>query len=77
MLLAPVNPADELDCVPGAEDVADVCIEEILDDEVGPVDPDDADDALAVPVSTAVAAAMIPPPTFWGATAFALAAADL
>jgi hypothetical protein len=74
MLLAPVNPADELDCVAGAEDVADVCGEEVAGAEV---DPDVPDDPLVVLVSTALATVMTPPPTFLGAAALALAAADL
>jgi len=77
MLLGSVNTADELDCVAGAEDVADVvdvCDEEVA---VAEVDSDDPDDALAELVSTALAAVMTPPSTVWGATFFAFAAADL
>jgi hypothetical protein len=73
LLPAPVYGADELVTEAGAEEVADVWITETLD-EVGPVDADDPVVALAV---ATLAAVMTPPPTFWGAEAFALAAAEI
>ena len=47
--------------------------EEVLEPDAE-VDPDDS---LVPPVWMALAAVTTPPSTFWGATAFALAAADL
>ena len=48
-----------------------------LEDALDPDAEVDADDSLVSLVSTALAAVTTPPSTFWGAAAFALAAADL
>jgi len=74
MPLAPLNPADDFDAVAGGEVVAEVLGEEVAVADIDAVDPDDS---LAVLMTTALEAAMTPPPTVLGALAFALAAADL
>ena len=62
----------------GAEVVAEV-VAEVPGEEVAVADvaSDDPDDALAVLMTTALEAAMTPPPTDFGAELFALAAAAL
>jgi hypothetical protein len=78
--LGPVCAADEADVVVDAEDVVDIRaeeadaadVEDVVDTMGEEVDAADVEEA-----STALAAVTTPSSIFWGATAFALAEADL